>query len=156
MAAMQGADQHIRGSLGFSILPKDSSTCRPGESNQRPADNKTLAPVLSCSRPVKMFCGRPHDMWGQLQHIHTHHCPCRLHVRCHLEWMLILFTPKTSWCGLRNDHWLKTTTLKQVWSTIGLTQESDPVTHLCVGLRSLCCVCKQASHYLCPSLAMSL
>ena len=27
VAAMQGADQHIRSSLGFSILPKDTSTC---------------------------------------------------------------------------------------------------------------------------------
>ena len=34
VAAMGGADEHIRGSLGFSILPKDTSTCRPGESNQ--------------------------------------------------------------------------------------------------------------------------
>ena len=25
---------HIRSSLGFSVLPKDTSTCRPGESNQ--------------------------------------------------------------------------------------------------------------------------
>ena len=28
-AAMQGADQHIRSSLGFSILSKDTSTHRP-------------------------------------------------------------------------------------------------------------------------------
>ena len=28
---------------GFSILSKDTSTCRLGESNQRPSDNKTLA-----------------------------------------------------------------------------------------------------------------
>ena len=34
VAAMQGADQHIRSSLGFSILPKDGSTCRSGESNR--------------------------------------------------------------------------------------------------------------------------
>ena len=39
VAAMQGANQHIRSSLGFSTLPKDTSTCRPGESNQRPSDN---------------------------------------------------------------------------------------------------------------------
>ena len=50
-AAMQGANQHIRSRLGFSILPKDTSTCRPRESNQRPSDNKTLAPPLSDSRP---------------------------------------------------------------------------------------------------------
>ena len=30
VAAMQGADQHIRSSSGFSILPEDTSTCRPG------------------------------------------------------------------------------------------------------------------------------
>ena len=34
---------HIRSSLGVSILPKDTSTCRPGESNQRPSYNKMLA-----------------------------------------------------------------------------------------------------------------
>ena len=37
---MQGADQHIRSSLGFSV--KDTLTCRPRESNQQPSDNKTL------------------------------------------------------------------------------------------------------------------
>ena len=42
VAAMQGADQHIRSSLGFSILPKDTWTCRPGELNQRCSDNETL------------------------------------------------------------------------------------------------------------------
>ena len=31
-AATQGADQHIRGSLGFSNWPKDATTCRTGES----------------------------------------------------------------------------------------------------------------------------
>ena len=31
MAAMKGADKHIKSSLGFSILPKDTSTCRLGE-----------------------------------------------------------------------------------------------------------------------------
>ena len=35
VAAMQGADQHMRSSLGFSILPKDTSACRTGETNQR-------------------------------------------------------------------------------------------------------------------------
>ena len=35
VAATQGAAQHIRSSLGFSILPKDTSTCRPGESNRK-------------------------------------------------------------------------------------------------------------------------
>ena len=43
VAAMQGDDQHIRSSLGFSILPKDTLTCRPGESNQQPSSNKMLA-----------------------------------------------------------------------------------------------------------------
>ena len=36
VAAMQCADQHIRSSLEFSILPQDTSTCKPGESNQQP------------------------------------------------------------------------------------------------------------------------
>lgn len=34
VAVIQGAEQHIRSSLGFSILHKE--TGRPGESNQRP------------------------------------------------------------------------------------------------------------------------
>ena len=51
VAAMQGADQQIRSSLEFSILPKDTSTCRPGDPNQRPSDNKMLALPLSHSRP---------------------------------------------------------------------------------------------------------
>ena len=38
VAAMQGAAQHIRSSLGFSILPKDTSPCEPGELNQRQQD----------------------------------------------------------------------------------------------------------------------
>ena len=42
VAATQDADQHIR-SLGVSILPKDPSTCRPGELNKQPSDNKTQA-----------------------------------------------------------------------------------------------------------------
>ena len=49
VAAMQGVEQHIRSSLGFSILPKNTSTCRPGESNQWTSDNKTLALPLSHS-----------------------------------------------------------------------------------------------------------
>ena len=43
VAAMQDDDQHIRSSLEFSILPKDTSTCRPGESKQKSSDNKRLA-----------------------------------------------------------------------------------------------------------------
>ena len=43
VAAMQGADPHIRSSLGFSS--------RPGESNQRPSNNRMLALPLSHSRP---------------------------------------------------------------------------------------------------------
>ena len=40
VSAMQGAEQHIRSSLGFSILPKHTSTCKPGKKNERPSDNK--------------------------------------------------------------------------------------------------------------------
>ena len=47
VAAVQGADMHIRSSLGFSILPKDTSTGRPGELNQRTSSNKTLALPLN-------------------------------------------------------------------------------------------------------------
>ena len=42
LTAMQDADRHFRSSLGFSILPKDTLTRRPGESKQRPSDNKML------------------------------------------------------------------------------------------------------------------
>ena len=49
VVAMQGANQHIRSSLGFSILPKDTLTRRPGEYNQRSSDNKMLALPLSHS-----------------------------------------------------------------------------------------------------------
>ena len=38
------------GSLGFSILPKDTLRCRTGELNQQPSDNKALALTLSHSR----------------------------------------------------------------------------------------------------------
>ena len=34
LADMQRADQHIRSSLGFSILPKDTLTHWPGDWNQ--------------------------------------------------------------------------------------------------------------------------
>ena len=43
VAAMQGADQHISSSVELRILPKDTSTCRPGDLNQQPSDNKMLA-----------------------------------------------------------------------------------------------------------------
>ena len=49
VAATQGADQHIRNSSGFSILPKDTLTYRSGTSNQQPSNNKTLALPLSHS-----------------------------------------------------------------------------------------------------------
>ena len=41
VAAMQGDDQYIRSSLGFSISPKDTLTQRPGEWDNK--DNKALA-----------------------------------------------------------------------------------------------------------------
>ena len=47
VAAMQDVDQHIRSSLGFSILPEVNSTSRPGESNQQPSNSITLALPLS-------------------------------------------------------------------------------------------------------------
>ena len=53
VAAMQGADQHVRSSLGLSILGKNTWTCRPrpGESNQRPAGNK-----MSALPPIYFSC----------------------------------------------------------------------------------------------------
>ena len=54
--AVRGANRHIRSSLGFSILPKDTLTCRPGESNQQPSDNNTLVlPQLSLCRQANVF-----------------------------------------------------------------------------------------------------
>ena len=47
VAAMQGADQHIRSSLG--ILPKDTLAWQPAELNQQPSDSKMLVPPLSHS-----------------------------------------------------------------------------------------------------------
>ena len=46
----------IRSSLGFSILPKDTSTYRPGEWNQRPSDKKTMALPLSHSKTNTKKC----------------------------------------------------------------------------------------------------
>ena len=48
-------NQHIRSSWGFSILPKDTLTCRPGESNQRPSNKKTLALSLSHRDQYRSF-----------------------------------------------------------------------------------------------------
>ena len=45
VAAMQGIDQHIRSNLGFSILPKDTSTCRPGnQTNDLPITRRWYYP----------------------------------------------------------------------------------------------------------------
>ena len=55
---MQGADQQIRSSSGFSILPKDTLTWRLRESNQRSSDNNTLAQPLSPSRHLSL--NQPH------------------------------------------------------------------------------------------------
>ena len=44
VAAMQDANQHIRSSLGFMILPKGTSTCRPGESFQQPSEDAGSTP----------------------------------------------------------------------------------------------------------------
>ena len=58
VAAMQVAGQHIRSSLGFSILHKDASTCRPRELNQQPSYNNMLAQPLSHSQPVLQLAYR--------------------------------------------------------------------------------------------------
>ena len=47
VATMQGAEQHIRSSLGFSILPKDTLTCRLGESNQQPSNTATATHTIN-------------------------------------------------------------------------------------------------------------
>ena len=53
VAAMQGANQHIRSNLGFSVLPKDTSICRLGELNQRASDNKALVARVSTADVFK-------------------------------------------------------------------------------------------------------
>ena len=53
-AATRGADQHIRSSLGLSILPKDTPTSRAAL-NQRPSDNKALALPLIHSCPQNVI-----------------------------------------------------------------------------------------------------
>ena len=47
------ADQLIGNSLGFSILPKDTKTYRPEQSNHQLSDNKTLA-LLPEPQPIKI------------------------------------------------------------------------------------------------------
>ena len=61
VAAMQGTHQHIMSRLGFSILPKNTSTCRLGESNQWTADNKTQALPL-CHNHLHTHTYRQTDM----------------------------------------------------------------------------------------------
>ena len=41
VAAIHSAIQHIRSSLGFRILPKDTLTYRTGELNQQPSTGYT-------------------------------------------------------------------------------------------------------------------
>ena len=53
VAAMRGADQHIRRSLGFSILSKGTLTCRPGESNQRPSESQQPSKVSPASSQIQ-------------------------------------------------------------------------------------------------------
>lgn len=42
-----------QGGLGFSVLPKDSLTCKPGELNQQPSNNKMLALPPETQSPYK-------------------------------------------------------------------------------------------------------
>ena len=89
VAAVQIANQNIRSSFEFSILPKDTLICRPRESNQRPSNNKMLALPLSHSCP-KPHCD-PASSTSELlrslpQALHLHHGePSPLH-----KWSLIL------------------------------------------------------------------
>ena len=73
VAPMQGTDQHTRCSLGFSILPKDTSTCRPGESNQWPSNNKTLALPLIHSRTF-FAIAEILPFIPLRRHVHLNHC----------------------------------------------------------------------------------
>ena len=47
VAAMEGATSSSGADLGFNFLAKDTSTCKLGESTQRPLENKTPALPLS-------------------------------------------------------------------------------------------------------------
>ena len=83
--AMQGANQHIRSSLGFSILPKDELTCRSRELNQWPTDSTTLALPASLTNQVFQslieMCCRPERCWKSWKQfeINVHeHKSCRL------------------------------------------------------------------------------
>ena len=60
VAAIQGADQHIRNSSGDSILPKD--TAWQGESNQRHSDYKILALPLSQCRQSQSLGSVSHSV----------------------------------------------------------------------------------------------
>ena len=44
--AMQGINQHIGSNLGFSVLPKDTSTCRQEEPGFEPLTHGSLVDLL--------------------------------------------------------------------------------------------------------------
>ena len=57
VVTMQDAYQHIKSSLGFSTLPKDTSTCRPEEStSDPPITRRWLNPLTLSHHREAMFC----------------------------------------------------------------------------------------------------
>ena len=56
VAVMQGANRHIRSSMGFSILPKDTSTHGPGGLTP-PLSHSHMIYQITCSffEPIKDF-----------------------------------------------------------------------------------------------------
>ena len=81
VAAMQGAGQHIRSSLGISILPKDTSTCRPGESNQQAFVDKTLALNIGHLQSTPLLKIRTKKTFN-FHHTTCYHSSSNLHTVC--------------------------------------------------------------------------
>ena len=114
MAAMQGADQHIKSSLGFIILPKPTSTCRPGESNQRPSNNKTL------SLPLRLiigfvFAADPSLLLSVLFTLLLYCCSVCVSVSVHVRVWVCFWLCAGQTCWLACSAWL----LTQYWSEGG-------------------------------------
>ena len=120
VTAIQGADQHMRSRLGFSIMPKDTSKCRPGQSNQWPSDNKLLPLPLNHSRPepeLFFFCLNlihekvtEHRLQNNCLYNNMSHEGRRTVTQRILIVMLssrILDKPLLSWRGRRVSQWMQ-------------------------------------------------
>ena len=89
---MQGADQHIRSSLGFSVLPVDTSTCGPWESDHHVWSQCGKHTQLRAGHTGCLFSARWLHCWAAAA-AHSCVCPHRLCCSCLLylfTWSLIL------------------------------------------------------------------